>query len=150
MLIIPTYVSARELNYINETVTLVELKENMKFKVLEPKEIPPEWSLEIKVHPRAVSFTMYFMDNKDVLPVLSIQQSKEKFLKQDIDRNLTDVKINNHKGFYEEWGSNIDHHGKIITGGILRWEQEGTYIEMSSVKIPKDIMIVIAKSLEEL
>ena len=150
---VPSIGSASNFKYYSKSPTLDEMKQIMDFKIFEPTKYDPEWILTIKPHPddikRAKSFTMHFyIENKELF--LSITQSKEYFYKRDVERrNLPSIKINDQTGYFEEWGAEYDRKGNII-GGLLRWEQEGTYLEMRSVNIPKDKMLIIAETLKEI
>ncbi|MEK5422894.1 hypothetical protein MKZ08_12750 [Viridibacillus sp. FSL R5-0477] len=37
--------------------------------------------------------------------------------------------------------------GDTITGSLLRWTQDGTYVEMNSSRLPKEKMLEIARSM---
>ncbi|WP_169786341.1 hypothetical protein [Viridibacillus arvi] len=41
----------------------------------------------------------------------------------------------------------VDKKGDTITGGLLRWTQDGTYVEMNSSRLPKEKMLEIARSM---
>ena len=64
--------------------------------------------------------------------------------------NAVRVNINDHNGYFAEWGNSgeVDKKGELITGGLLRWKQEGTYIEMNSTRVSKDAMLKIARSMK--
>ncbi|MCM3672268.1 DUF4367 domain-containing protein, partial [Mesobacillus maritimus] len=64
--------------------------------------------------------------------------------------NAEEIEINGNKGFFKAWGNSgeIDKKGELVTGGLLSWTQNGTYIQMNSSRIPKEMMLDIAKSMK--
>jgi hypothetical protein len=69
---------------------------------------------------------------------------------EEIGPNAKEVDINGNTGYFEEWGNSgeFDSKGGIITGGLLYWVQEGTYVQMNSSRITKDKMLEIARSIK--
>ncbi|SMQ81026.1 protein of unknown function [Bacillus sp. OV166] len=59
------------------------------------------------------------------------------------------VDINGNKGYFQEWidSGEVDKKGDTITGGLLNWVQDGTYVEMNSSRLPKEKMLEIAGSM---
>ncbi|CAM3872462.1 DUF4367 domain-containing protein [Cohnella lubricantis] len=53
------------------------------------------------------------------------------------------VKINGSEGRYEAYV------GKNATGGVLRWIQSGTYIELNAPELSKESLIKIAESMKK-
>ena len=60
------------------------------------------------------------------------------------------VNVNGNRGYYQDWleGEKVDKRGDIITGGILHWTQDGTFIVMSSSRLSKEKMLEIARSMK--
>jgi hypothetical protein len=42
----------------------------------------------------------------------------------------------------------LDKKGEIIIGGLLSWTEDGTYIQMNSSRITKEMMLQIARSMK--
>lgn len=150
-LVIPSFVFANNFNYYNGSPTLSEVKEIMKFKVVEPTNLDKEdYLLSIKYHPdnkeTAKSFTMHFISKESEEIILSITQSHKNLYEKEFSSDIEKVNINGRTGYFKKWGSDYDQKGKI-DGGILWWEHKGTYIEMRSVKATKELMLITAKAI---
>ncbi|WP_236712817.1 DUF4367 domain-containing protein [Peribacillus muralis] len=89
------------------------------------------------------------MDSDDKYLQISIKQGKKPFNKE-LHINEEQVNINGHKGFFVEWGNSgeLEKRGEVVTGGLLRWIQEGTYIEMHSSRISRNKMLEVARSIK--
>jgi hypothetical protein len=147
-------VQAKEIKYNHNSITVSEIKKKVDFKVLTPKQIPNDWTLEIKTYPwgeknNITNFSLHYMDRNDVYMMVSVDQRKMTSKKiKEIGPNAKLVDVNGNKGYFEEWvnSGQLDSKGEIITGGILYWIQDGTYIQMNSSRITKDKMLGIARS----
>ncbi|MGG4268403.1 DUF4367 domain-containing protein [Peribacillus simplex] len=94
------------------------------------------------------------MDSNDKKLLIGIEQSKESSnsskISKEMNINAEQVNINGHKGFFVEWGNSgeLDKKGELITGGLLRWIQEGTYVEMESSWLSRNKMLEVARSMK--
>ncbi|MFF5395861.1 DUF4367 domain-containing protein [Peribacillus butanolivorans] len=94
------------------------------------------------------------MDSNDKYLLIGIEQSKESSnsskSSKEMNINAEQVDINGHKGFFVEWGNSgeVDNKGEIITGGLLHWIQEGTYVEMGSSRVSRNKMLEVARSMK--
>ncbi|MFD9627448.1 DUF4367 domain-containing protein [Peribacillus muralis] len=151
---IPLLVQAKEIKYNHDSITISEIKRKVDFKVVVPQNIPNDWTLEIKTYPwdeknKITNFSLHYMDSDDKYLLIGIEQSKESPNKE-LNNNAEQVDINGHKGFFVEWGNSgeLDKEGELITGGLLRWIQEGTYVEMDSSRVSRNIMLDVARSMK--
>ncbi|HHT7113344.1 DUF4367 domain-containing protein [Bacillus paranthracis] len=151
---IPTTVQAQEIKYNHNSITLAEINSKVRFKVYAPQQIPNNWTLEIKTYPWGEKedityFRLHYMDSKDEHLLVGIEQRKETSNQEEVHPHAKQVDINGYKGYFEEWGNNgeLDKKGELVTGGLLRWTQNGTYIQMHSSRVPKDKMLEIARSM---
>ncbi|MGE6963873.1 DUF4367 domain-containing protein [Bacillus thuringiensis] len=130
----------------NGKITLTEMKGKAEFRVFVPKEFSQNWSLVIKTYPSKQSdkinkVRLTYVDKtlKNYM-MLGIEQSKAH--ESDITSRGVIVQINNYKGRFEAW------EGGSQKGGILRWIQNGTYVEMNSSNLTKKEMVQLAKSMK--
>ncbi|MEK4069806.1 DUF4367 domain-containing protein [Peribacillus sp. FSL R5-0717] len=151
---IPLIVQAKEIKYNHDSITLSEIKRKVDFKVVVPQNIPNDWTLEIKTYPwdekdKITNFRLHYMDSDDKYLLIGIEQSKESSNKE-MNNNAEQVDINGHKGFFVEWGNSgeLDKEGELITGGLLSWIQEGTYVEMDSSRVSRNTMLEVARSMK--
>ncbi|SOC15429.1 uncharacterized protein DUF4367 [Ureibacillus xyleni] len=151
----PFVVQAKEIKYNHDSITVSEVKEKVDFPVFVPEKTPTDWTLEIKTYPideeNFTHFRLHYMDKDDTILKVGIEQrkgssNKGKFLSP----NAEEVDINANKGIFSSWGNSgeVDTKGELITGGLLLWTQDGTSIEMNSSRIPKEIMLEIARSMK--
>ncbi|MEK8127886.1 DUF4367 domain-containing protein [Paenibacillus filicis] len=151
-----------------DSTTLGKVKQKSKFKLFVPKSIPTKWTVELK-YPYPLDITKpiqkvrlhYFDDAENYM--VGIEQHKAigyKVKKEQIEFDVRNkkstkkiveedfkfdtqgeiIKLNGIEARFTPWG---DH----TLGGILRWVQDGTYIEMESTQLPKKDMTKIAESL---
>ncbi|MGW6302337.1 DUF4367 domain-containing protein [Peribacillus butanolivorans] len=151
---IPLIVQAKEIKYNHESITISEIKRKVDFKVVVPQNIPNDWTLEIKTYPwgekdKITNFRLHYMDREDKYLLIGIEQSKGSSNKE-MNINAEQVDINGHKGFFLEWGNSgeLDKKGELVTGGLLRWIQEGTYVEMESSRVSRNKMLEVARSMK--
>lgn len=146
----------KEMKYNHKSITIREIKHHVDFNVLVPKNVPDDWTLEIKTYPweaktNFTSFRLHYMDKNDEKMMVGIEQTQnaEKQTEENNSYAKT-VIINGHLGNLIKWGNNgeVDYEGEIITGGVLQWKQDGTYIELFSLTIPMEKMLEIARSIE--
>lgn len=153
---IPCSVQAKEIKYNHDSITVSEVKEKVDFTVFAPDKIPDGWTLEIKTYPmdeekHFTHFRLHYMDNNDTILKVGIEQRNEPSNKEKFSSpNAEEIEINGNKGFFEAWGNSgeIDKKGELVTGGLLSWTQNGTYIQMNSSRIPKEMMLDIARSMK--
>lgn len=153
----PLITQADQRNYEHNSITLSELKEKVDFSVHVPEKIPNDWTLEIKTYPMNAKkhFTYfrlhYYTDKTAPTLYVGIEQRKgTKILKKPITPNTEEIYINENRGFFTAWGNSgeFDKKGELITGGVLRWAENGTLLEMDSSRIPKEMMLEIARSMK--
>ncbi|MEC0347869.1 DUF4367 domain-containing protein [Peribacillus frigoritolerans] len=151
---IPLIVQAKEIKYNHDSITISEIKRKVDFKVVVPQSIPNDWTLEIKTYPwdekdKITNFSLHYMDSDDKYLLIHIGQSMESFNKE-MNINAEQVDINGNKGFFVEWGNSgeLDKKGELVTGGLLRWIQEGTYVEMESSRVSRNKMLEVARSMK--
>ncbi|MEI4803686.1 DUF4367 domain-containing protein [Bacillus sp. FJAT-51639] len=151
----PILVQTKEIKYNHNSITVSEIKKKVGFKVYVPKQVPNNWTLEIKTYPwrekeNIAYFRLHYMDSKDEKLLLGIAQRKKTSNTEDTHPHAKQVDINGYKGYFEEWGNSgeLDKKGELVTGGLLSWTQKGTYIQMDSSRISKEKMLEIARSME--
>ncbi|MGX9135027.1 DUF4367 domain-containing protein [Rummeliibacillus sp. JY-2-4R] len=112
-----------------------------------PTNIPNDWTLDTKTTPWIM---LHYMDSKDTKLMVAIHQKRGfRLFKEDFPyRQQVDIKGN--KGYFQGWdeSSEVDKNGDTITGGLLNWIQDGTYVEMSSSRLMKERMLEIARSMK--
>jgi hypothetical protein len=146
---------AKETIYNHNSITIAEIKEEVNFKVLVPKKIPEEWTLEIK--PRdtkkgnIIGIRLHYMDENDENIMLGIEEKK--VLKRGISQLEEEfskgdkIKVNDVPAYYQEWAnSGKKLNGKMMSGGLLTWIQDETYVQMDSSSLSKDEMVEIART----
>ena len=147
---------SKAITYNHNSITIREIKQHVDFNVLMPKNVPDDWTLEIKTYPwkaktNFTSFRLHYMDKNDEKMKISIEQTKDAE-KQTEENNpyAKTVIINGHVGKLIKWGNDgeVDYKGEILTGGVLQWTQDGTIIELFSLTIPIEKMLEIARSIE--
>ncbi|WP_231505544.1 DUF4367 domain-containing protein [Bacillus sp. EB01] len=149
-------VQEKEIKYNHNSITIPEIKQNVHFNVIVPKNVPDDWTLEIKTYPwgaktKFTHFRLHYMDKNDEKMMVSIKQIKGSMKRtEENNQNAKSVSINGYSGNQIKWGNDgeVDSKGEIVTGGILQWTQEGTYIEMYSSRIPMENMLEIARSMK--
>jgi hypothetical protein len=154
-LMMPLMTDAKGIKYNHNSITVSEIKNMVNYEVIAPEKVPKDWTLEIKTYPwgekdNITHFRLHYMDSKDIQLIVGIEQRKEPPNKEWLNSDAKQVKINGSKGYFEEWGnsSELDKKGELVTGGLLSWTQNGTYILMDSSRISKDKMLEIARSMK--
>lgn len=156
ILLMPFGVQAKAIKYNHNSMTISEVKEKVDFPILSPDNIPGDWTLEIKTYPNdqkqhLAYFRLHYMDKDDTILKVGIEQRKEYSKKEEILRPFAEeVDINGNKGIFEAWGNSgeMDKKGELVTGGLLNWTQNGTHIQMNSSRIPKEMILSIARSMK--
>jgi hypothetical protein len=138
---------AKGIKYNHNSETISEIKKKFEFTILTPRKIPDDWTLDTKTSPW---ITLHYMDSKDTKLMLSIDLRRGFPLSDEDFPHSQQVNINENKGYFQEWidSGNVDKNGETITGGILNWVQDGTYVEMNSSRLPKERMLEIARSMK--
>lgn len=142
----PMIILAKEIKYNHNSKTISEIQKEVHFKVLTPKKIPHDWTLDTKTSPWIM---LHFMDSNDTKLMVGIHQRMGFPLSDDDFPHAQTVNINGNKGYFQEWidSGEVDKNGDTISGGLLNWIQDGTYIEMSSSRLTKERMLEIARSM---
>lgn len=143
----PVIIAAKEIKYNHNSITIHEIKGKVGFTVLTPHKIPDDWTLEIKT---TLGVMLHYMDSKDTKLMVAIHQRKGTPLSPYDFPHAQLVDINGNKGYFQEWidSGEIDKNGDAITGGLLNWVQDGTFIEMNSSILPRERMLEIARSMK--
>ncbi|WP_147533276.1 DUF4367 domain-containing protein [Bacillus marasmi] len=143
----PIIISAKEIKYNHNSITIPEIKKSVDFTVLTPQKIPDDWTLDTKLDPWVM---LHYMDNKDRKLMVAIHLRKGSQISDGDFPNAQKVDVNGNRGYFSRWADSdeIDKYGDTITGGILNWVEDGTHIEMSSSIIPKGKMLEIARSMK--
>lgn len=138
---------AKEIKYNHNCITIPEIKKKVDFTVLTPKKIPDDWTLDTKTSPWLM---LHYMDSKDTKLMVAIDLRKGFRISDDDFPHRQQVDINGNKGYFQEWeeSGEVDKNGDTITGGLLNWVQDGTYVEMNSSRLPKEKMLEFARSMD--
>lgn len=142
----PMIIVAKEIKYNHNSITIPEIKKKVDFTILTPKKIPDDWTLDTKTSPWIM---LHYMDSKDTKLMVAIDLRIAHPLSDEDFPYSQQVDINGKKGYFQDWTENgeVDNKGDTITGGLLRWTQDGTYVEMNSSRLPKEKMLEIARSM---
>jgi hypothetical protein len=139
----PMITKANQINYNHESKTIAEIKKEVDFTVLTPKKVPEDWTLDTKTSPWIM---LHYMDSKDTKLMVAIHLRRGFPISDEDFPHAQKVDINGNKGYFQEW---IDSsNGDNITGGLLNWVQDGTYVEMNSSRLSKEKMLEIARSMK--
>jgi Domain of unknown function (DUF4367) len=148
-------VFAKEIKYNHNSITIDEVKKEMNFKVLVPKKVPEEWALEIKTRDNKdgnlSSIRLHYMDEYDQNLMLGIEEKKvSKSVISQLEEEFSEgekIKVNDVYAYYQEWANHgKELNGKIITGGLLTWIENETYVQMDSSSLSKDEMVETART----
>jgi len=146
-------IAQAQIKYHHDSPTISEIENKVNFKVFNPSNVPEGWTLEIKTYPGGVQdnvtkFRLHYMDKHDEHLMIGIEQRKATNI-QKKHFNTEKVEVNGHNAYFKEWNNSGEVvSGKVISGGLLYWVQEGTYIEMDSSVLNKDKMLEIANSMK--
>ncbi|WP_066089912.1 DUF4367 domain-containing protein [Neobacillus novalis] len=145
----PMLSTAKEIKYNHNSKTISEITKEVDFTVLTPKKIPIDWTLDTKTSPWIM---LHYMDSKDTKLMVAIHLRRGFPLSDEDFPHSQQVDINGKKGYFQKWieSGEIDKNGDTITGGLLNWVQDGTYVEMNSSRLPKEKMLEIARSMNYL
>jgi hypothetical protein len=104
---------AKEIKYNHNSITIAEVKEKVNFKVLVPKKVPEEWTLEIKTQDNKEgnlgSIRLNYMDENDENLMLGIEEKKVSkkaisHLKEELSEGEK-IKLNDVPAYYQEWAN---------------------------------------------
>lgn len=139
--------TAKGIKYNHNSETISAIKKKVDFTILTPRKIPNDWTLDTKTSPWIM---LHYMDSEDIKLMVSIHLRRGFPLSPEDFPYSQQVNINGNKGYYQDWKENgrVDKNGDIITGGILHWTQDGTYIVMQSSRLSKEKMLEIAGSIK--
>ncbi|WP_409250979.1 DUF4367 domain-containing protein [Bacillus sp. SCS-153A] len=143
----PAILKAKEIQYNHNSITISELKEEVDFSLLTPGKVPNGWTLEIKTSPWIM---LHYMNKNDTKLMVAIHQKKANAITDDDLSKGHLVDINGRKGYFQDWSGNgkLNEKRTLVTGRLLVWIQDGTYVEMTSSSIAKKEMIKIARSMK--
>lgn len=142
----PNIIFANEIKYNHNSKTISEIKKEVDFILLTPTNIPNDWTLDTKTS-LPPFITLHYMDSKDTKLMVGINQGLGFPLTKDDFSYAQEVDINGNKGYFQRW-EEVDKNGDTITGGLLNWVQDGTFVEMNSSRLPKERMLEIARSMK--
>ncbi len=139
-------ITAKEIKYNHDSITIPEIQKKVDFTILTPKNIPDDWTLDTKTSPWIM---LHYMDSKDTKLMVAIHLGKGFPLSDDDFPYRQQVDINGNKGYFQEWedSGEVDNNGDTITGGLLNWTQDGTHVEMNSSRLSREKMLEIARSM---
>lgn len=142
----PMVITAKEIKYNHNSITIPEIKKKVDFTVLTPQNIPDNWTLDTKIEPMVM---LHYMNSKDTKLMVAIHLGRGFPLSNEDFPHSQQVDINGNKGYFQEWidSGEVDKYGATITGGLLNWVQDGTYVEMNSSRLSKEKMLEIASSM---
>jgi hypothetical protein len=142
----PMLIMAKEIKYNHNSETISEIKKKVDFTILTPRKIPDDWTLDTKTTPWIM---LHYMDSKDSKLMVAIYLRRGFPLSDEDFPHSQQVDINGNKGYFQEWidSGEVDKNGDTITGGLLNWVQDGTYLEMNSSRLTKEKMLEIARSM---
>jgi len=145
----PNIISAKAIKYNHNSKTIPELKKEVDFTLLTPTNIPNDWTLDTKTS-LSPFITLHYMDSKDTKLMVGINQGLGFPLTKDDFPYAQQVDINGNKGYFQGWeeSGEVDNNRDTITGGLLKWVQDGTYVEMNSSRLSKEKMLEIARSIK--
>jgi hypothetical protein len=138
----PMTIKAKQIRYNHDSKTIAEIKKEVDFTVLTPKKIPDGWTLDTKTSPWIM---LHYMDSKDIKLMVTIHLRRGFPLSNEDFPYAQKVDINGNTGYFQKW---IDKNGDAITGCLLNWVQDGTYVEMNSSRLSKEKMLEIARSMK--
>jgi len=143
----PMITMADGIKYNHNCKTIAEIKKEVDFTVLTPKKISNDWTLDTKTSPWLM---LHYMDSKDTKLMVAIDLRRGFPLDDEDFPDCQKVDLNGNKGYFSEWADSgkVDKNGEIITGGLLNWVQDGTYVEMNSSRLSKEQMLEIARSMK--
>lgn len=145
-----------EIMYNHDSPTISEIKDKVHFKVFIPQNVPEDWTLEIKTYPFGEEdfiskIRLHYMDSSDTYMIVGIEERKAATMGiEKLKPSAEKYDINGTVGYYQPWANSGEKvgKGKIITGGILSWRQDGTLIKMDSSILTKEEMVEIARSMK--
>jgi hypothetical protein len=139
--------TAKGIKYNHNSETISEIKKKVDFTIPTPRKIPDDWTLDTKTSP---CIMLNYMDSKDKKLMVSITLRRGFPLSDEDFPNSEQVNVNGSKGYYQHWidSGTVDKKGEIITGGILHWTQDGTFVIMTSYRLSKEKMLDIARSMK--
>ena len=144
-----------EIMYNLDSLTISEIKDRVHFKVFTPRNVPEDWTLEIKTYPFGEEdfiskIRLHYMDSNDTYMIIGIEERRAATIKMEkLKPSAEKLDISGNVGYFQPWVNSGEKvgKGKIITGGILSWRQEGTLIKMDSSILKKEEMLEIARSM---
>ncbi|GGE74205.1 DUF4367 domain-containing protein [Priestia taiwanensis] len=150
-------IPAQAITYHKDSITIEEVEKRVAFSVFKPKNLPKEWELVIKTSPdipkeNVNDFRLQYFEKNDEISILVISQQDASSVIHDYQSpSAKRITINGNEGYFSEWinSGEFDKNGRFITGGVLDWIQDGTYIEMYSDFLTKEQMLDIARSMKE-
>nr|WP_263325195.1 DUF4367 domain-containing protein [Neobacillus sp. Marseille-Q6967] len=142
----PMLIMAKEIKYNHNSETILEIKKKVDFTILTPRKIPDDWTLDTKTTPWIM---LHYMDSKDSKLMVAIDLRRGFPISDEDFPHSQQVDINGNKGYFQEWidSGEVDKNGDTITGGLLNWVQDGTFLEMNSSRLTKEKMLEIARSM---
>ncbi|WP_225230078.1 DUF4367 domain-containing protein [Ureibacillus galli] len=138
---------AKKIQYNHDSKTIAEIQKDVDFTVLTPTKIPDDWTLDTKTSPW---LSLHYMDSNDTKLMVSIDLIKGIRVPYDGSPHSKQVDINGSIGYFSEWGDSgkVDQDEELNTGGLLRWAQDGTSVEMLTYSLSKNQMLEIARSMK--
>ncbi len=145
-----------EIKFNHDSLTISEIKDRVHFKVFTPQNIPEDWTLEIKTYPFdgedfISKIRLHYMDSNDTYMIIGIEERRAATIRiEKLKPSAEKYDINGTVGYFQPWANSGEKvgKGKIITGGILSWRQDGTLIKIDSSVLTKEEMLEIARTMK--
>jgi hypothetical protein len=143
----PKLIMANGIKHNHNSETISEIRKKVDFTILTPRKIPDDWTLEIKTSPW---ISLHYMGSNHKKMMVGITLRRGFPISDEDYPHSKIVDINGRKGYYQEWaeGGQVDKNDEPLSGGILNWVQDGTFIEMISFSLSKEKMLEVARSMK--
>ncbi|RCW40859.1 DUF4367 domain-containing protein [Paenibacillus prosopidis] len=169
-IMILTMVSVVNPNLVSADIGLDSLKSATDFKLFTPHYSTKSWKLEIKepypidLDRSIVKVRLHYFDKSGQTYMFGVEQHKAKGYK--IKRSETTIDVRNKTSTtkvieedfkFDTSGENEEINGiearfqpwgDGTPGGVLRWVQDGTYIEIDSMHLSQKQMVKLAESMK--
>ncbi|PEC30398.1 DUF4367 domain-containing protein [Bacillus cereus] len=147
-------VYAENVNIVNKGFSLDELKGKSSFNYFIPKEITKYWNIELKypeqVHKNMEKVQIHFLNREGTQLKVAIIESVATSNDIQSGEHGERVKINNINGVFHPLTPTKRIKDVHVQDGQLIWVQDGTMIELFSLRISKQELITIAQSMQNL
>ena len=138
--------------YNDGSLTVAEAAARLDYRLFVPERVPGAWTLELKTYPpsgeRIYGVRLHFMDERDEHLIVGIAQTKTFLPKLDGSHGRI-VFVRGRLARFSPWANSVRYpEGQAVPGGILRWIEDGTLIEMDSAVLTKKQMVQLAGDMQ--